>query len=64
MLKKRLNADWCNISEIKDLNLSLTRFRNYLRNKGFRDTTIKPYIGAVRMYLESAKTDQPSNKIG
>ncbi|MGD0951065.1 MAG: tyrosine-type recombinase/integrase [Methanotrichaceae archaeon] len=60
MLKKRLNVDWSNTSEIKDLSPALKRFENYLRNKGFRDSTLEPYIGYVRRYLEFAKTDQPS----
>lgn len=60
MSKKRLNVDWSNVAEIKDLSPALKRFKNYLRNKGFRESTYEPYIGSVRRYLEFAKTDQPS----
>ncbi len=60
MSRKRLDVDWCNVSEIKDLSPALKRFRNYLRNKGFRESTYEPYIYSVRKYLEFANTDQPS----
>lgn len=60
MSRKRLDVDWCNVSEIQDLSPALKRFRNYLRNKGFRESTYEPYIYSVRKYLEFANTDQPS----
>ena len=60
MSKKRLNIDWGCADGIKDINPALKRFKNYLRDKGFRDSTIGPYVGCIRRYIEFAKTDHPS----
>jgi integrase/recombinase XerD len=60
MSKKRLNIDWSSPEEIGDLDPVLRRFWNYLRDKGFRDSTIGPYVGAIRRYLEYTKVEKPS----
>jgi integrase/recombinase XerD len=60
MSKKRLNIDWGRRDGIGDLSPALKRFGNYIRDRGFRDATVEPYVGGVRRYLEFAKTDQPS----
>lgn len=60
MLKKRLNIDWSSPGEIRDLDPVLRRFRNYLRDRGFRDSTIGPYVAAVRRYLGYVKIEQPT----
>jgi integrase/recombinase XerD len=60
MSKKRLNIDWSSPEDITDLGPVLRRFRNYLLDKGFRDSTIGPYVGGIRRYLEYVKVEQPS----
>jgi integrase/recombinase XerD len=60
MSNKRLNVDWSNQDGIGDLDPILRRFKNYLRDKGFRDSTVGPYVSSIRRYLEFVKTENPS----
>jgi integrase/recombinase XerD len=59
MTKKRLDIDWNRIDQVKDINPALARFERYLRDKGFRNSTIDGYVGCVARYLKFAKTDTP-----
>lgn len=59
MAKKRLDIDWTKVDQVKDLNPALKRFRHYLKNNGFRKSTIDGYVICAGKYLEFAKTDRP-----
>jgi integrase/recombinase XerD len=56
---KRLTIDW-SIKESIDFKPVISRYRNYLIDHGFRDSSIISYVGAVERYLDFAKTDRPS----
>jgi hypothetical protein len=45
---------------IGDFSGSLQRFEQYLRNIGFRDSTIDSYLGHIKRYLNFAGTDKPN----
>jgi integrase/recombinase XerD len=59
MTKKRLDIDWNRIDQVKDINPALIRFERYLRDRGFRNSTIDGYVGCVSRYLKFAKTNTP-----
>ncbi len=59
MTKKRLGIDWKIETQIKDINPALAQFERYLRDKGFRSSTIDGYMVCAGKYLEFAKTDIP-----
>jgi len=45
-----------------DLNPSLSRYKRFLKDRGYRDSTIFGYYSFVRVYLKFAKTTQPTVK--
>ena len=57
--KKKLAIDWT-IRESIDFKPTLLRYRNYLVDHGFRESSVNSYVGHVGRYLEFAKTDRPS----
>lgn len=59
MSKKRLELDWTKIDLVRDISPALMRFERYLRDKGFRDSTIDGYMVCAAKYLEFARTDRP-----
>ena len=56
---RRLEIDW-NRRYSGDFSASLQRYERYLRDIGFRNSTIESYIGQAKRYLEFAKTDRPT----
>jgi integrase/recombinase XerD len=59
----KLNIDWNlkNISE-KNYSLEISKFRRYLMDKGFRESTIEGYVGNVHRYLEFSNAIKPTAK--
>lgn len=57
--RKKLALDWT-IKESIDFKPTLVRYRNYLIDHGFRDSSIISYVSNIGRYLEFAKTDRPS----
>ncbi len=57
--RKRLNINWT-IKKSIDFKPSLSRYRNYLIDHGFRDSSVTSYMSHASMYLEFAQTDRPS----
>lgn len=57
-MKRRLEIDWHRDTSA-DFNLSLQRFKRYLKDIGFRDSTVESYIGHVGRYLKYTGTDKP-----
>ena len=58
---KRLDIDW-NIHTTTDFEAALKRFKRYLEDNGFRNSTIEGYVGNVGRYLKFVATDKPSEK--
>jgi len=58
---KRLGIDW-NVHTKTDFEPSLRRFRRYLEDNGFRESTIEGYVDNVGRYLKFAGTDKTSEK--
>lgn len=61
MTKKRLDIDWSR-TDPEDIKPALKRFGNYLKSRGFRESTMELYVRCLRAYLEFAKTDMPSEE--
>ncbi len=63
MRHAKLNIDW-DLKKIpeSDYGLEMSKFRRYLRDRGFRDSTIQGYLGNVRRYLKFVKTTKPAAK--
>ena len=63
MKNLKLNIDWNlkNISE-KNYSLEISKFQRYLKDKGFRQSTLEGYVGNVRRYLEFSKATKPTAK--
>jgi integrase/recombinase XerD len=60
MVKKRLLAvDWT--YREADLDAAIKHFEGYLKNRGFRRSTMDGYLACVGIYLKFAKTDRPSS---
>lgn len=59
--RKKLNINWT-IKESIDIKPSLLRYKNYLIDHGFRDSSIISYVSHVSRYLEFAQTDRPSQE--
>jgi integrase/recombinase XerD len=59
----KLNIDWNlkNITE-KNYSLEINKFHRYLKDKGFRNSTIEGYLGNVHRYLEFSKATKPTAK--
>lgn len=53
---KRLDIDW-NIHTTPDFEAALKRFRRYLEDNGFRNSTIEGYVGNVGRYLKQIKIE-------
>lgn len=62
MPKKRLDVDWNDTKKEEDYSPALRRFRNYLKDNGFRKSTIGAYAGCAGRYLQFAKTESPSSE--
>jgi hypothetical protein len=63
MTKKRLALDWSIKARIEDFRPTLLRFRKYLVDNGFRNSTIESYVGHVGRFLEFAKSERPAASI-
>lgn len=59
MGKKRLDINWHKKISV-DPNMPLKRYKRYLQDIGFRESTIDSYVGHVGRYLNFAGTDNPS----
>ncbi len=59
MSKKRLALDWTIKARIEDFKPTLIRYRKYLIDNGFRNSTIDSYVGHVGRFLEYAQSKRP-----
>ncbi len=50
MSKKRLTLDWTIKAGIEDFKPTLIRYRKYLTDNGFGNSTIDSYVGHVAAY--------------
>jgi len=55
---RRLEIDWHRVTS-GDFSVPLQRYMRYLKDNGFRDSTIESYVGQVGRYLKFAGTDRP-----
>jgi integrase/recombinase XerD len=60
-MPRKLAVDW-NRAEFINFDNAIKRFRRYLKDQGFRDSTIEEYAGNTSRYLRFAKTERPSEK--
>ena len=63
MRNSKLNINW-ELKENwkKNYSLEINKFHRYLKDKGFRDSTIDGYLGNVHRYLEFSKATKPTGK--
>jgi integrase/recombinase XerD len=61
-MRKQLRVDWSRETKKRDLEPALKRYRGYLLDIGFRESTIESYVFRAGKYLEFAKTDQPTEE--
>jgi integrase/recombinase XerD len=59
MSKQRLALDWSMKSRIEDFKPTLIRYRKYLADIGFRNSTIDSYVGHIGRFLEFAQNERP-----
>jgi len=59
MTKKRLGINWSK-NDHENIRPALKRFGNYLKSRGYRDSTIELYLRCLKAYLEFAETDSPT----
>ncbi len=59
-MKNRLNVDWIRKTKKSDIDPALRRYKLYLLDLGFRDSTIESYVFRAGKYLEFAGTSQPT----
>ncbi len=59
MERRKLDFDWNRVNVI-DFEMPLRRYRRYLEDRGFRESTVESYIGNVGRYLKFAQTDRPT----
>lgn len=59
---KKLNIDWT-IKKSIDFKSAVSRYKNYLIDHGFRDSSLKSYVGSIARYLDFAQTDRPNQEI-
>jgi integrase/recombinase XerD len=59
MRGSKLNIDWKK-PEVNKTDRNIKKFRLFLEEKGFRESTIENYLGNVKRYLKFSKTDHPS----
>jgi len=59
MERRKLDFDW-NRVVLVDFEMPLRRYRRYLEDQGFRESTVESYVGNVGRYLKFAKTDRPT----
>lgn len=57
-MKRRLEINWKRDTS-GDFSVSLQRYKRYLKDIGFRESTIDSYVGQVGRYLKFAGTDKP-----
>jgi hypothetical protein len=57
-MKRRLEIDW-HRGTSGDFAVPLLRYRRYLTDKGFRDSTMDSYVDHKGRYLKFAGTDKP-----
>jgi len=56
---KRLDIEW-RMQSTHILELSISNFKRYLENRGFRESTVEGYVGNISRYLEFCGTHKPS----
>jgi hypothetical protein len=54
----RLEIDWKRETS-GDFSVSIRRYERYLKDIGFRDSTINSYVGHVDRYLKFTGADKP-----
>lgn len=59
MERKKLEVNW-HLGVPVDFEMPLKRYRRYLEDQGFRESTLESYVGNVGRYLKFAKTDRPT----
>lgn len=57
-MKRRLEIDWHRDTS-GDFSIPLQKYRRYLKDIGFRDSTMDSYVGQIGRYLKFAGTDRP-----
>ncbi len=63
MRGSKLKVDWTKPNLPKDnLSRATIKFRFYLEERGFRESTIENYEGNVKRYLNFVQTDRPSDE--
>jgi integrase/recombinase XerD len=58
-MKRRIEIDWKRDTS-GDFSIPLQRYKRFLEDNGFRDSTIDSYVGHVGRYLKFSGTDKPS----
>lgn len=61
MKKRRLDVDWHREAFV-DFEMPLRRYKRYLEDQGFRESTVESYVGNAGRYLKFAKTDRPATE--
>lgn len=61
MTKKRLDIDWSKC-DTEDIKPALKRYANYLKGRGFRESTIELYVRCLKSYLKFVQTDLPTEE--
>jgi integrase/recombinase XerD len=59
MKKERLSLNWDKSQISNDINPILQRYERYLRNNGYRPSTIAGYCIRIKVYLTESETNSP-----
>lgn len=59
MKKQRLNISWDCSRISQDINPVLRKYERYLRDQGYRPSTIANYCVRIKVYLSELKTNNP-----
>lgn len=59
-MKKKLAIDWGRVPQTECVDPALIRYRRFLEDHGFKDSTILSHVDRVRRYLKHVGTDHPS----
>jgi hypothetical protein len=61
MKKSMIHVNW-NKSRLKnDINPVLGKYENYLRSRGFRESSIIRYRGSVKIYIDKTNSIKPNH---
>jgi hypothetical protein len=62
MSKNWLKLDWSISPQATDFNPVLARYRRYLKDNGFRESSIESYVNHLSKFLEFAKIDREGSE--